>query len=211
MRTQYPGPAYRIETPRLVVRCWEPTDIYALRDAVIASLEHLRPWMPWARHGPEPLEDQIQRIRLVRSEFDAGKDFVYGIWNLDESQFLGSTGLHTRRGEGIREIGYWIHKDHIGQGLATEASQALIRVAFEVDSVHRVEIRHDPANVRSAAIPRKLGFTQEAVLRKQLRVGSDSWRDTAVWSLLAGEYPSSPSASLPITATDVIGRSLMTL
>ena len=42
-------PPYRIVTERLVLRCWEPRDAAALKEAVDASLDHLRPWMPWAQ------------------------------------------------------------------------------------------------------------------------------------------------------------------
>jgi len=57
---------------------------------------------------------------------------------------LGSTGLHTRVGAGAREIGYWIHQDYINQGLATEATAALTKVAFAIDQVTRIEIHCDP-------------------------------------------------------------------
>ena len=48
-------PPYRIETDRLTIRCWEPRDAPLLKQAVDASLDHLRPWMPWARDEPTPL------------------------------------------------------------------------------------------------------------------------------------------------------------
>src|ERR1700759_5294954 len=38
-------PPYRIETERLVLRCWNPADAEALKEAVDASIEHLLPWM----------------------------------------------------------------------------------------------------------------------------------------------------------------------
>jgi RimJ/RimL family protein N-acetyltransferase len=75
---------------------------------------------------------------------------------------LGGTGLHTRAGAGTGEIGYWVHKDYINQGLATEATAALTKVAFLIERVARVEIHCDPNNVRSAAVPRKLRFCQGA-------------------------------------------------
>lgn len=49
------GPAYRIHTQRLVVRCWEPRDAPLLKAVLDESLDHLRPWMPWAQNEPEPL------------------------------------------------------------------------------------------------------------------------------------------------------------
>ena len=52
-------PAYRIETERTVLRCWQPTDAPLLSVAVEASLEHLREWMPWAAGEPKSLDERI--------------------------------------------------------------------------------------------------------------------------------------------------------
>ena len=97
--------------------------------------------------------------------------------------------------------------DRINQGVATETAGALTRVAFEVDKLDRVEIHCDADNVRSAAVPRKLGFTHEATLRRR-RVGGKV-RDTMVWTLLADEYPGSGAATVPIETFDAIGRRIL--
>jgi RimJ/RimL family protein N-acetyltransferase len=209
MPNSIPGPAYRITTTRLVIRCWNPADAPLLKAAVDASLEHLRPWMPWAEQEPQALDQKIEGLRRFRGKFDLGQDFVYGIFNRQESQVLGGTGLHTRAGEGAREIGYWIHADWINRGLATEASAALTRVAFEIDHVDRVEIHCDPANVRSAAVPRKLSYTHEATLRQRLPLSDGAFRDAMIWTLLAGEYPASPAARAEIQALDALGRQIL--
>ena len=204
-----PGPAYRIQTPRLVLRCWQPSDAPLLADAVTASLDHLRPWMPWAHAEPEALETKVQRLRSFRARFDLDQDYVYAIFTPDESEVVGGTGLHPRIGEGALEIGYWINARHAGRGYATEASAALTRTAFEINGVERMEIRCDPANERSAAVPRKLGYTLDATLRSNVRGVDGGMRDTQVWSLLRGEYPASPSASAEMQAFDAAGRRLL--
>ena len=203
------GPAYKIVTARLVIRCWNPADAVLLDEAVTASVEHLRPWMPWAHDEPQSMDARVQRLRLVRAKFDLDQDYGYGVFSSDESKVLGSTGLHTRVGPGAREIGYWIHVDHINQGLATELSMALTRVAFEVDGVQRVEIHCDPANVRSAAVPRKLGYTMEAILRGRASDADGSPRDSMVWTLFAADYPASPAALAQLEAYDAMGRRLI--
>lgn len=204
-----PGPAYRVLTARLVLRCWNPADAPLLQAAITESLEHLRPWMPWAYAEPQDLQQKIGLLRHMRGQFDLGQDFTYGIFNRDETRVLGGAGLHTRAGQDAREIGYWIHQDYLNQGLATEAGAALVKVAFEVDLVRRVEIHCDPLNVRSAAVPRKLGFTHEATLRQRTPTPGRERRDCMVWTLLAGEYPTSPAASAPIEALDAAGRKII--
>ncbi len=199
-------PAYRIITPRLVIRCWQPVDAPLLKAAIDSSLEHLRPWMPWAENEPTDLDAKIALLRRWRGQFDLGQDFVYGIFDRDETEVLGSTGLHTRLGPDAREIGYWVRADRTNQGIATETAAALTRVAFEIDRLDRVEIHCDANNVRSAAVPRKLGFTHEATLRRRKVAGKV--RDTLVWTLLADEYAASAAARVPIEAFDAVGRRL---
>jgi len=210
MSIPYPGPAYRVATPRLVIRCYDPRDAQMMKTAIDESLDHLREFMPWAAYEPEDLQGKIARLRRFRGNFDLSVDFVHGIFNLEETRLLGGTGLHTRQGANVREIGYWIHKDYINQGLATEVSAALTRVAFEVDQVERVEIHCARENVRSAAVPRKLGFTYEATLRRRsLANPGQAPRDTMIWTLFADEYPASPAAAAQIEAFDAFGRKLI--
>ena len=205
--TSIPGPAYRVETARLVIRCWQPADAPLLKAAIDVSIEHLLPWMPWAANEPTDIETKIALIRRFRGQFDLGQDFTYGIFDREETQALGGTGLHTRLGPDAREIGYWVRADRITQGIAAEAAAALTRVAFEIDKLDRIEIHCDAENVRSAAVPRKLGFTHEATLRRRRVAGKV--RDTLVWTLLADEYPSSNTATVSIAAFDAMGRRIL--
>lgn len=202
-------PAYRIHTPRLVLRCWEPADAPRMKEAIDASLEHLRPWMPWAHHEPEAVDAKVQRLRRFRGHFDLNDDFVYGVFDGDEHAVLGGTGLHPRVGAGALEIGYWIHADHVNRGYATELSAALTKVAFEIHRVQRVEIHCDSLNVASASVPRKLAFTHEGTLRQRTETAAGEPRDTMVWTLLADEYPASPAHDAEIQAFDVVGRRLL--
>jgi RimJ/RimL family protein N-acetyltransferase len=205
---EFSNPAYRIETNRLVIRCYDPSDAPLLAESVTESLEHLRPWMPWVYSEPEPIEAKIQRLKRFRGMFDLGQDFIYGIFNGEDTKLIGGTGLHTRLGESELEIGYWIHKDHINQGLVTESTAALVKVAFELILIHRIEIHCDPENFASAAIPRKLGFTHEGTLRAKTRF-LDGWSDSMIWGLLETEYTDSPASKIEIKAFDANGQQVL--
>lgn len=202
------NPVYRIETERLVVRCYNPSDAAMLAESIDENVEHLKPWMPWVHSEPEPFEVKVERLKRFRGEFDLGEDFIYGIFNIEETRLLGGTGLHTRIGDEQLEIGYWIHKDYLNQGLTTESTAALIKVAFEIIHIHRIEIHCDPVNFASAAIPRKLGFTHEGTLRAKTRF-LDHWSDSMVWALLDTEYSNSPSSRANIKAFDCCGKQLL--
>jgi RimJ/RimL family protein N-acetyltransferase len=202
-------PPYRIVTERLVVRCWEPRDASLLKDAIDSSLDHLRPWMPWARAEPQPLEVKVKLLRRFRGSFDLGEDFVYGIFSSDESEVVGGAGLHTRVGADALEIGYWIRESRVGTGLATEATAALTRVAVELCGVDRVEIRVEPANGPSMAIPRKLGFVEEARLRRRLpaETGGEP-RDAIVFTVFRDEFAGTPASSAELEAFDALGEQM---
>lgn len=206
--SQFSNPVYRIETRRLAIRCYNPSDAPMLAESVTESLEHLRPWMPWVHNEPEPIEIKIERLKLFRGNFDLGQDYTYGIFNPEETKLIGGTGLHTRLAENELEIGYWIHKDYINQGLVTESTSALVKVAFEIIHVHRIEIHCDPQNFASAAIPRKLGFTHEGTLRAKTRF-LDDWSDSMIWGLLETEYADSPSSKAEIKAFDATGQQVL--
>jgi RimJ/RimL family protein N-acetyltransferase len=197
-------PPYRVTTERLVVRCWEPRDAPLLKEAIDSSLDHLRPWMPWAADEPQPLEAKVALLRRFRGQFDLGQDFVYGLFSPDEAEVVGGSGLHTRAGEGALEIGYWIRASRAGHGLATEATAALTRVAFDVCGVDRVQIRVDPTNAPSLAIPRKLGFVEEARLRRRLPSRGAGPRDAIVFTLFRDDFGDSGLAGAAIEAYDAM-------
>jgi RimJ/RimL family protein N-acetyltransferase len=203
-----PPAPYRIETERLVVRCYEPRDAQILKEAIDSSLEHLRPWMPWAHQDPQTLEEKTELIKRFRANFDSGENFTCGIFSADETECLGGTGLHPRIGPGGLEIGYWIRASALRQGIATESSAALTRAGFEVCGADRIEIRIEPRNDASFGIPRKLGFVEEATLRRRLpgRAGGPL-RDVTIFTLFREDFD--PSIAPGIRAFDARGAQLL--
>jgi RimJ/RimL family protein N-acetyltransferase len=181
-----------------------------MKEAVDSSLEHLRPWMPWARLEPQSLDEKVELARTFRGQFDLGVEYVYGLFEPDESRALGGSGLHPRGGEGSLEIGYWIRADAIGQGLATEVAAVLTRVGFEHFGLDRVDLSCDPENERSRKIPRKLGFVEEGTLRRRLPPKTDDGprRDQVMFSLLAEELAASPCMAYEYVAYDALNRPL---
>ena len=206
MSHTYLGPAYRIESERLVIRCYNPKDALYLQKAVQESVEHLQPWMPWVKDEPEELKVKVERLRLFRADFDLSKNYIYGVFDPKETELVGGTGLHPRVGPNAFEIGYWIHVNHVNKGYATEISAALTKVAFEIEHVNRVEIHCDPNNIRSAAIPKKLGYVYEATLRNRCENIEGELIDSMIWSLLREDYLKSPAAKAKIIAYDVFGN-----
>jgi len=206
MSDTYLGPAYRIESERLVIRCYNPTDAPYLQKSIQESVEHLRPWLPWVKTEPEELQVKIERLRVFRADFDLNKQYIYGVFDPKETELIGGTGLHPRVGSNALEIGYWVNVNHVNKGFATEFSAALTKVAFEVENTDRVEIHCDPQNFKSAAIPKKLGYVYEATLRNRNENIEGELRDSMIWSILKEDYTNSLASKAKIAAYDVIGN-----
>jgi RimJ/RimL family protein N-acetyltransferase len=191
------SPNSRIVTPRLVLRCWQLDDAALLKSAIDASLHHLQPWMSWARSEPSELAVIASRVAQMRDKFHEGPDWSYGVWDSTEREVLGGLGLHRRSQPDAVEIGYWLRGDMTGQGYATEAVGALTQAAFEDLGVQRVEIRCDPRNVRSAAVPRRLGYRHARTLENDSVTPDGRPRDTMVWELTAVDYRNARDARTP--------------
>lgn len=201
-------PAVRIETPRLVLRPWDPSEAGLMIDARVRNRDHLLPWMTWAAVLPTPEQQAEQMATWSRELMGEGREALYGVF-LHDGTLVGGTGIHDRVGPLGRELGYWVDLRHHRQGYVTEWVAALVQVAFAGLTVDRVEIRCDPLNTRSAAVPRRLGFTHEATLPRRLPGLDGQPRDTMVWSMYRASTPTSPIPTVPIRAFDRIGRRLV--
>ncbi|MEE8119273.1 MAG: GNAT family N-acetyltransferase [Gammaproteobacteria bacterium] len=196
---------YRVETARTVCRCWSPADAKQLRAALDESNEYLRPWIPWMRDEPKTLQESAQWLRNNRANFDQDKDFRYAVFTPDETTLIGETGLYTRAGHGAREIGYWITKSCDGKGYATEVTQAMLKVAFEIDGIKHVEIHCAADNLPSLSIPKKLGFTLEKTLPEHMEDSAGNLHDSMIWVMHVADYPGSPASHFRIAAFDCTG------
>lgn len=148
-----------VRSSRLTLRRWVEADAPQLSAAILASVDHLRPWMPWAATEPHGLAERVALIERWRAEWEQGGDLVVGIFM--DGAVVGGSGLHRRRGPGALEIGYWVHVDYIGRGIASEAAAALTGAAFTMPDIERVEIHHDKENTASFGVPRRLEFTYD--------------------------------------------------
>lgn len=132
---------------------WTFADAGAVQAAVSGSGAHLADWVPWAAGGYSD-EDAAAFVRLTRENWETGRAYEWAI-RVDGS-LAGAVGVMTRDG-GV-EIGYWLARAFTGRGLVTRAVTLVADDAFRRGAEY-VEIRHDEANVRSGAVPARLGFS----------------------------------------------------
>ena len=175
-------------TPRLELRPFRRRDADALIAAVAESMDDLEKWLPWV-HRRYGRADAMRFIRDSAAAWVEGRAYDFAIRFQDAPQrHLGNISVWpTSRRERSGEVGYWIHSMETGNGLATEATAAILSAAFEELALHRVILRIAVGNVASERVAEKLGFVHEGLLRKEVNVGGE-WLDHTLWALLEDEY-----------------------
>jgi ribosomal-protein-serine acetyltransferase len=175
--------------PGAVLRPWRESDAEELTDAIAANREHLARWLPWA--GSHGFEDSVAYLARKRAQVEANDGFEAAI--LLDGRIVGGAGFH-----GVdwinrsTSIGYWLAAEAQGRGLMSGAVRALVDHAFGVWDLHRVVIEAVVDNARSRAIPERLGFREEALLREAKLIGG-RYEDAVLYAMLAPDWPSSPA------------------
>jgi RimJ/RimL family protein N-acetyltransferase len=198
---------YRIVTPLVVLRPWDPAETPALQRLIADNLEHLRPWIEWIAEEPKPLADKLREVRSWRAGFDLDQGWFYALLDGGNDTLVG--GLLANRlppGDTV-DLGGWGAADRGRRGHHTEAAAAVARAAFELMGMTRVQAVCESTNERSIALMRKLGFTHESTPRHL--VGGQRV-DEMVWSILADEWPATPAARIAAGAQawDALGNRL---
>jgi RimJ/RimL family protein N-acetyltransferase len=197
------SPPSHIRTDGLLLRRQHPADAAMIKDAVDSSLAHLQASVAWAQSAPVPLASLVARLAASAAAFDAHGPWAFTIFDLDQSRVLGGAALERADnalaalvGPDAVEAGYWLRADATGRGYATEATASLTELAFIHLHAQRVVICHDPANVPSAGVPRRLGFrclglVSDALLPGRQAADGSIRATTTIW---VRELP--PSSSL---------------
>lgn len=172
--------------PGLTLRPLRLRDARALFALVEANRDRLRRWLPWP-DANRTVQDSRAFVLRVRALARRGAAQSYGLWWRDH--LVGVVGfVWIDAPNATAGIGYWLDAAAEGHGLMTRAVAALVRHGFRDLGLTRIEIRAGVRNLRSRAIPRRLGFRQEGVLRQVERL-ADRTVDHAVYALLADEWP----------------------
>jgi ribosomal-protein-serine acetyltransferase len=170
-------------TERLLIRMPKPGDGKAVHDAIMASLPELKPWMPFAHKEQSP-EDVEANIREAHLNFLKREDLRLLVFLKETGEFIASSGLHRIDWSIPRfEIGYWIDTRYSGKGYMTEAVKGIMDFAFTELKARRIEIRMDTENHKSRAIPERLGFTLEGILKNNgVSIERNQLTDTCIFA-----------------------------
>jgi len=170
----------RIQLREIVEEDWASVHAYA-------SLEMVSRHQAW---GPNSKEDSKAYVHEVLMEAKAipRRQFIFAITVGETKKMIGAVELNIRdEVNRTGEIGYILHPDFWGRGIAGEAAAQVLQFAFNDQKLHRVFATCDPRNAASYRVLEKLGMSKEGRLRENIRL-RDGWRDSLVYSILEEEW-----------------------
>ncbi|HJR44720.1 MAG TPA: GNAT family protein [Actinomycetota bacterium] len=174
-----------LQTPRLRLEATVPDHAAGLDEAIQSSMPELLEFMAWAPSSSP--ENSLDFTRRMAEKWDQLSDWTFTIFHAREVagtiSLMGYQALF-----GLAEIGYWLRSDLCGQGLMTEAAQAVCDFGFDSIGLHRIELRAALDNAGSLRIARKLGFKREGTLR-EAAWAQRGYLDEHIHGLLATERP----------------------
>jgi ribosomal-protein-serine acetyltransferase len=168
-----------------VLRPYTEADAAELTAVVAENRAHLARWMPWA--ATYGYRDSLDYIAKTRAQLEAEDGFEGAI--VVGGEIVGGAGLHSLdRLNRSTSIGYWLTARAVGSGLMTATVRALVDMAFGDWELHRVVIEAVVDNARSRAIPERLGFSEEGILR-EAKLLRGRYEDAALYAMVATDWP----------------------
>ncbi|WP_068774271.1 GNAT family N-acetyltransferase [Paenibacillus sp. FJAT-26967] len=174
----------KIETQRLWLRDFGKEDWEAVHQ--YASNAEVAKYMIWGPNSEGETKAFIDQ-QLAKQQSTDRTDYELAVVMKETNQLIGGCGLYIN--ETNAEMGYCFNPDYWGHGYAAEASEALLKFAFETRHVHRVFATCRPGNTASANVLRRIGMTQEGHLREHMW-HKGTFHDSYLFSILGDEYQS---------------------
>ena len=174
------------------LRPYREEDAAELTAVVASNREHLAPRLPWAAmYG---YQDSLDYIARSRAQIEAREGFEGAI--VVGGEIVGGAGFHAiDRLNNSTSIGYWLTVEAQGSGLMTATVRALLDHAFGPWELHRVVIEAVVDNIRSRAIPERLGFTEEGIAREAKRIRG-RYEDAVLYAMLASDWTPAPRVAI---------------
>jgi [ribosomal protein S5]-alanine N-acetyltransferase len=174
-----------IETPRLIIREFNMEDWIEVHK--YASNPKVTEYMLWGPNDEDETKSYINQQTINQKTIDR-TDYEFGVILIDTNKLIGGCGIYIK--EQNAEIGYCFNSEYWGNGYASEASNAILKLAFENFKVHRVFATCRPGNIGSAKVLRKIGMKKEGHLREHIW-SKGKYHDSYLFSILADEYKES--------------------
>ena len=181
---QYPQLEIRVDD-EILLRQGIETDRNDMWKALDAGRDYIRKYLPWMS-GYVTEADHTTGFNTRRNEadhFDGSRDYIIEY----KGELAGTVGFGMPKRDNGIEIGYWLRQDLQGRGIATRSVEKIIDMLIHEMELHRVTIRAATSNLPSRAIPERLGFKHEGVIRDGSFVNNE-YIDLEIYSMLDHEW-----------------------
>jgi [ribosomal protein S5]-alanine N-acetyltransferase len=167
------------ETERLVLKVIDKSYAELIVNYYLRNKSFLEEWEPVK--GEDFYTKQYQEEQLDKELSNIENNNSFRLWVFkkgDESRIIGSVGFsNIVRGAFLScTLGYKLDKDEINKGYITDAIQKGIEIMFNEFGLHRIEANIMPKNTRSLRVVEKLGFYNEGLAYKYLKI-NEKWED----------------------------------
>jgi ribosomal-protein-serine acetyltransferase len=174
----------RVDDALELRQLWE-ADTRELTDLIDRNRRYLREWLPWL-DSSTGIHDTARFIGRSMEQADDENGYTFGI--VCNGTLAGIIGQHYVDSLNRRtEIGYWLDASHQGGGIVTKSTARLTDFAFVEQNCNRVILHCAVGNAKSRAVAKRLGFTQEGVLREAEWL-YDHYVDLVVYSMLKSQW-----------------------
>ncbi len=178
--------ATRFETDRFIVRRYETSDEDELYAAARSSIPEIFRFLPWC-HADYAREDATSWLKQVKPTWEAGTAYSFGIFDKADGKSLhGGCGVNQIDEHPIANLGYWVRTSSAGNGVATEATRGLVKFAFTVLALQRVEIVMSEENQASRGVAVSAGAIYEGMARNRLLLHGKR-HNAHVYSIVPGD------------------------
>ncbi|MDQ0338527.1 ribosomal-protein-serine acetyltransferase [Caldalkalibacillus uzonensis] len=165
-----------------LLQLYHADELFRLADC---NRPHLHKWLPWLDFTISVTHAR-DFIKTTLQQYAHNGGFKCGIWY--NGELAGLIGYHKIDWANKNtNLEYWIGKSFSGKGIMTKACRAMVDHSFTHLKLHRIEIRCAVENKKSRAIPERLGFVFEGIIREAEWL-YDHYVDHAVYGMLDREW-----------------------
>jgi ribosomal-protein-serine acetyltransferase len=156
-----------------------------LFDLIEDNREYLKEWLPWLDNN-RYFQNTIDFIKISQIQYERNETVQFAL--MYKGKVAGVVGYH--RIDWLNRstsIGYWLGEQYQGKGLITKSCSKVLDYSFGRMGLNRIEIRCATENLKSRAIPKRLGFKEEGLIREAEWL-YDHFVDHVVYGMLESEW-----------------------
>ena len=179
----------QLAAERVQLRRYHSSNAEGVRQLIDRNRERLRRNFPELANGVKTVEAASAYVAASDKQWAEGVAFVYGIWLASELHPIGQLRIKSMVWNvPSAELSYFVDRQWLRKGVATEAIRAVLRAAFDDLGFKRIYVRIIGANEESLALAHRLNLRHEGVHRNSFRCGLGELHDVHLFAMTDVDY-----------------------